>query len=114
MSQSISVAINGLFPDYGIEFSAEPTAVKQGKTETITYYLVSRGFRIVGINQQRNPFDTEDELVWAIPEDQQSVILTDINSDPKPSTFGLQLIFKDSVGNQFSSIDPQVENEGID
>lgn len=114
MSQNITVSINGLFPDYGIDFSAEPTPVEQGKTETITYTLVSRGFRIVGINQQREPFNTKDELIWAIPEDQQSVIFTDINSDPKSSTFGLQLIFKDSTGNQFSSMDPQVENEGID
>lgn len=114
MSQEISVAIHGIFPDYGIEFSAEPTPVKQGKTEIITYTLITRGFRVTGVNQQRDPFNTEDELIWSIPEDGQSVIFTDINSDKKPSVFGLQIIFADSSGNQFSSMDPQVQNEGVE
>lgn len=114
MSQNISIAINGAFPDFGIDFSSEPVPVPHGKTEKITYTLISRGFRIVGINQQHTPFDTSSELIWAIPADQQSVILTDINSDTKSSTFGLQIIFIDSYGNIFSSMDPQVRNEGID
>lgn len=113
MNQNITIGISGAFPNYQINFSSDPTPVKQGKTETITYSMAIRGFRIVGINLQRDPFDTEDELVWSIPVNQQSVILTDINTDPKPSTFGLQIIFNDSAGNQFSSMDPQVQNEGI-
>ncbi len=112
MSQRISISINGAFPDFAISFGAEPTPVEFGKTETITYYMISRGFRIVGINAQRHPFDTADQLTWAIPADQQSLILTDVNTDPKPSVFCFEIVFSDSYGNQFSSEDPQVENDG--
>ncbi len=113
MNQTISVSINGAFPDYGIDFSAEPSPIKQGKTETITYTMISRGFRIVGINVQRNPFDTADQLTWAIPADQQSLILTDVNADPKQSIFCFEIVFSDSYGNQFSSKDPQIQNDGL-
>ncbi|MBE5314848.1 MAG: DP-EP family protein [Xanthomonadales bacterium] len=113
MSQSISVSINGAFPDYGIAFSSEPLPVKHGKTETITYTMISRGFRFVGINVQRNPFDTADQLTWAIPADQQSLILTDVNADAGQSVFRFEIVFSDSQGNQFSSMDPQIENDGI-
>lgn len=112
MSQSISVSINGKFPDFGISFSAEPAPVEYGKNETITYFMVSRGFRIVGINVQRHPFDTSDQLTWAIPADQQSLILSDINADAKASVFCFEIVFSDSYGNQFSSKDPQIENDG--
>lgn len=114
MNQSITIGISGTFPNYEICFSAVPAPVKQGKTETITYSMAHRGFRIIGVNIQRDPFDTSDELVWAIPSDQQSIILTDINSDPRASTFGFQIVFNDAAGNQFSSIDPQIQNEGVE
>lgn len=113
MNQTISVSINGNFPDYDIAFSGDPTPVEHGKTETITYMNISRGFRFVGINVQRHPFDTSDQLTWAIPADQQSLILTDLNVDPKQSVFCFEIVFSDSEGNQFSSKDPQIQNDGI-
>jgi hypothetical protein len=114
MNQSISITITGGFPSYQISFSAEPSSVPYGQTATITYALASKGFKIHGINLQRDPFSSTDELTWAVPNGGQSLTLTDVNRDPKATIFGLEIIFEDSHGNRFSSVDPEVANEGED
>lgn len=114
MNQTINVSITGSFPGYQIAFSAEPNSVPYGQSATITYAMATKGFKIHGINLQRDPFGSNDELTWAVPNGGQSLILSDTNSDPQPTTFGLEIIFEDSHGNRFSSVDPRVENEGED
>jgi hypothetical protein len=114
MNQTISINIAGGFPSYQITFSADPASVPFGQTATITYALASKGFKIHGINLQRDPFASTDEMTWAVPKDSQSLILTDVNSDPRVTQFGLEIIFEDSHGNRFSSTDPVVVNEGED
>ena len=113
MDQTISVTIDGSFPNYEITFSADPAPVPANCTQTITYELVSDPFSFVGVNLQRDPFNSGDELTWAIPFEGRSLILTDVNSDPLQTTFGLELVFQDKSGNTFSSTDPQVVNEGV-
>jgi hypothetical protein len=112
MNQSISVTITGTFPNYVIDFSAEPDPVPYNEQRTITYTLSSDAFRFTGFALQRDPFSTEDELTWTIPANCASLVLTDNNSDPIESTFAFQIQFADLKGNTFSSTDPQVRNEG--
>lgn len=113
MNQTISVSIRGKFPKYKIKFSASPEPVPSRSKATFAYTIESKGFRVVGINTQREPFETKDELTWAIPADRQSVILFDDNKDRRRTVFGFEIVFEDAAGNQFSSTDPQVENEGF-
>jgi hypothetical protein len=112
MNQSITVTITGTFPNYAIVFSADPIPVPFKQQRTITYTLSSDAFRFTGISLQRNPFDTDDELTWAIPASGAQLILTDINADPIESIFCFQILFADLAGNAFTSTDPQVRNEG--
>lgn len=114
MNQEISVTIKGKFPNYKIKFGASPEPVPRKTKATFTYVLQSKGFNIVGINLQRDPFQSKDELTWALPSDRQSIILQDTNKDRLRSVFGVEIVFEDSAGNQFSSPDPQVANEGLD
>lgn len=112
MNQTIDVRISGSFPAYQIIFSDEPTPVPYGATASITYVLSTPDFSIVAVNMQRHPFGTLDELTWAIPRDQQSLILTDRNVDKSQTTYGIEIVFADKKGNRFSSPDPEVVNEG--
>lgn len=112
MSQTIQVQIGGRFPAYSISFSAQPAPVPYPSTQTITYQMGSPGFQIIGVNLQRDPFASTDELTWAIPAGGLSLILTDVNQDKSATTFGMELIFADGAGNVFSSVDPEVVNEG--
>lgn len=112
MNQTISVTITGSFPGYQIAFSADPSNVPYNQTATITYTVTSKGFRIRGINLQRSPFSSNDELTWAVPNGGQSLILSNNNCDTQETRFGLEIIFEDSQGNRFSSMDPEVVDEG--
>lgn len=112
MNQTIQVTISGSFPSYKVSFSAQPSAVAYRSTQTFTYQMSSTGFRLIGVNLQRSPFGSADELTWAIPTAQNQVILTDVNSDKQETKFGLELIFADAAGNMFSSQDPEILNEG--
>jgi hypothetical protein len=113
MEQQISIVVRGTFPRFEIEFSADPLPVPRESTAVFTYTLASPGFRLVGVNLQREPFRSQDELTWTLPAERQSVILKDQNKDWRQTFFGIELLFEDSAGNQFSSADPQVENEGF-
>ncbi len=114
MNQTINVSITGSFPGYQIAFSAEVNNVPFGQTATITYAMATKGYKIRGINLQRDPFRSNDELTWAVPKDGQSLILSNINCDSQETRFGLEIIFEDSHGNRFSSTDPEVVDEGED
>jgi hypothetical protein len=113
MHQDIGISISGKFPDCKIKFSEDPTPVPRKARATFTFALQSKGFRIVDINMQREPFETQSELTWSIPADQQSVTLLDRNKDRLRSAFAVEIVFEDAAGNRFSSQDPQVENEGL-
>lgn len=113
MHQEISVKIKGKFPNYKIKFSADPEPVPRKTRATFKYTIESSGFRIVAVNLQREPFHSKDELTWTLPADRTSVTLEDVNKDKIRTFFGIVIVFEDALGNQFSSADPQVENEGL-
>lgn len=114
-TQVIYVQIKGSAPNYQVSFSADPDPVPHGSTANIVYEFTpsTSGFSFIGLNSVHYSRPASGgSFGSSVGRGAQSLTITDVNTYDRAVVIGFQITFEDAAGHQFSSTDPEVQNEG--